>query len=114
MLMPKKKLAVAIAIGYKDEAPSLAVKEFETGSEAKLYLTLAPATLKEVKAAIRAYEQYAKENRIRKDLAFMEKFFGEKQRQQQLINEYAFLSALRNRAYPCCPEPSDSTSPFLH
>lgn len=109
MLMPEKKLGVAIAIGYKDEVPSLAVKEFETGSEPIFSLTLSPSTLAKVKDAISPYEKYAKENKISKDLEFMAKFYEEAQRQKELQKEAAFLMQLWDIAYSSCAG-LDSTS----
>ena len=108
MLMPKKKLGVAIAIGYKDEVPSLSVKEFETGSEPKFSLTLSPSSIDKVKEAIRSYEKYAKENKISKDLEFMAKFYKEEQRQKELKKESEFILGLWNIAFPCCAVHGDS------
>lgn len=102
MLMPKKKVGVAIAIGYKGEMPSLAVKEFETGSEPKFSLILAPSTLDKIKEAVKPYEKYEKENKIGQDLEFMAKFHKEEQRKKQLGKEGVFLRRLWNIAYPCC------------
>ncbi len=102
MLMPKKKVGVAIAIGYKGEIPSLAVKEFETGSEPKFSLTLTPSTLDKVKDAIKPYEKFEQENKIGQDLEFMGMFHKEEKRKKQLRKEGAFLRRLWNIAYPCC------------
>ena len=109
MLMPKKKLGVAIAIGYKDEVPSLSVKEFETGSEPKFILTLSPSSLDKVKKAIKDYEKYAKENKISKDLEFMAKFYEEEQRQKELKKESDFILGLWNIAFPCAPKEEKTT-----
>ena len=109
MLMPKKKLGVAIAIGYKDEVPSLSVKEFETGSEPKFILTLSPSSLDKVKKAIKDYEKYAKENKISKDLEFMAKFYEEEQRQKELKKESDFILGLWNIAFPCAPQEEKTT-----
>lgn len=106
MLMPKRKLGIAIAIGYKDEVPSLSVKEFETGSEPNFSLTLSPSSIEKVKDAIRPYEKYAKENKISKDLEFMAKFYKEEQRQKELKKESQFLLQLWIIAYPCARWPS--------
>ncbi len=102
MLMPKNELGVAIAIGYKAELPSLAVKEFKTGSEPKFSLTLAASSLKEVKEAISKYEKYARENKMSVDLEFMAKFYQEEQRQKKLMEESEFIYRLSEIAYPCC------------
>lgn len=109
MLMPKKKLGVAISIGYKDEVPSLAIKEFETGSEPKFSLKLSPSSIDKVKEAISPYEKYAKENKISKDLAFMAKFYKEEQRQKELKKESEFILRLWNIAFPCCSEQATPT-----
>ncbi len=102
MLMPKKKLAVGIAIGYKGENVSFAIKEFETGSEPKFNLKLSSSSLDKVKEAIRPYEKYSKENRISKDLEFMAIFYKEEQRQKELQKESEFIMGLWRIAYPCC------------
>jgi hypothetical protein len=101
MLMPKKEIGVAIAIGYKDEKPSLSVKEFETGSEPKFSLTLSPSSLDKVKEAIRPYEKNTKENMISIDLAFMAKFYKEEMRQKELKKENEFIMQLWEIAFPC-------------
>ena len=101
MLMPKKEIGVAIAIGYKDEKPSLSVKEFETGSEPKFSLTLSPSSLDKVKEAIRPYEKNTKENMISIDLAFMAKFYKEEMRQKELKKENEFIMQLWDIAFPC-------------
>ena len=113
MKMPKKKLGVAIAIGYKDEIPSLSVKEFETGSEPEFSLTLSPSSLNKVKEAIRPYEKYAKENEISKDLEFMAKFYKEEQRHNELKKEREFVYSLYNIAFPCCKDTSNGEKLFL-
>ena len=38
MLMPKKSLAIAVSIAYKNDIPYLALKEFETDSEFQIKL----------------------------------------------------------------------------
>lgn len=101
MLMPKKEIGVAIAIGYKDEKPSLSVKEFETGSEPKFSLSLSPSSLDKVKEAIRPYEKNTKENMISIDLAFMAKFYKEEMRQKELKKENEFIMQLWDIAFPC-------------
>lgn len=102
MLMPKKETGVAVSVAYKGEIPSLAIKEFETGSEPKLSMTLLPSSLYSVKEAIRSYEKYAKENEISEDLEFMAKFYKEKQRQKELKKESEFIKRLWTIAFPCC------------
>ncbi|TAE90505.1 MAG: hypothetical protein EAY81_00725 [Bacteroidetes bacterium] len=101
MLMPKKKLGIAIAIGYKNDTPSFAMEEFETGSEPNFSLTLLPSTIEQVKAAIRTYDNYSEENSISVDLEFMATFYKEEQRNKVLQEEYAFFTQLRAVAFPC-------------
>lgn len=108
MLMPKKKTGVAIAIGYAGEAPSLAIRTFETGSEPELTLTLAASSIEKVKEAIRPYNNYTSENSIDTDLAFMAKFYEEEERQKALKKESEFILRLWNIAYPCCASQSDT------
>lgn len=102
MLMPKKQVAVGISIAYKDKTPFLALKEFETGSEPKLTLTLEQTTTKEITEAIKPYDNYEQENRIDKDLEYMALFAKEKNRQEKLKSESQFIRRLWHRAYPCC------------
>jgi hypothetical protein len=109
MLMPERKLGVAISIGYKNEVPSLAVKEFETGSEPKFSLTLATSSLDQVREAILPYEKQSKENKISKDLEFMEKFYLEEKRQKELIKESEFIYRLWRIAFPCSSKDTSYT-----
>lgn len=102
MLMPKHSLATGIAIGYKGQTPWIAVREFETTSEPKFSLTLSETTLDSVKQAIRPYESYSAENRIGKDLEFMEKTFKFDQFFSLQEKEYVFIWRLKCVAYPCC------------
>lgn len=108
MLMPKEGTAILVAIGYKGEAPSLAIKEIELGSPIKLNIKLAPSNLDKVKEAIRAYEKYSKENKISNDIEFMAKFYKEEERQKDLKQESEFILHLWSIAFPCCIEPQRS------
>lgn len=101
MFMPKKELGVAISIGYKDEKPSLAIKEFITGTEPILSLTLSPSSIDKVNASIKDYERYDRENEINIDLEFMAKFYVEKKRQEELVKENEFIARLSKIAFPC-------------
>jgi len=107
MLMPKKRLAVGISIAYQDETPFLALKEFETGSEQKLTLTLEQSTAQKITDAIKSYDKYEQENRIDKDLEYMTLFAQEKKRQEKLKSESQFIGRLWRRAYPCCKTKMD-------
>jgi hypothetical protein len=98
MIMPREKLGVAIAIGYKNEVPSLAVREFETGSESAFMLKLSPSTPDKVRDAVSSYEAYASENQVMKDLEYM-KFFYEQGKQQ--MQERKFMEQLNQIAFPC-------------
>lgn len=102
MLMPKKKLAIAISIAYKGEASFLAVKEFETGTEQDIRLALKSSTTAEISAAIQRYDSYEQENRIDKDLEYMALFAQEKKRQEKLKSERDFIGRLWRKSYPCC------------
>lgn len=110
MLMPKKKMGVVIAIAYKNDIPSLCVKEFETGSEQKFTLTLSASSLDKVKEAISKYKKYSKENLISKDLEYMTKFYKEEQRQKEALKENEFILRLYDIAFPCCATPSDTSN----
>jgi hypothetical protein len=99
MIMPIRANSVAIAIGYNKKNPYLAIKEFVTG-DPKLALFLKPTSALGIKIAIRPYEKYKAENRISKDLLFMENLFKEEQRQKALIREGEFMDALWKVAHP--------------
>jgi hypothetical protein len=108
MLMPKKQLAVAISIAYKDDIPYLALKEFETGSEPQIKLSLQESSSQKIKEAIKPYNGYGKENRIDKDLEFMVLFAKEKKRQEKLKTESQFIGRLWSISNPCCASESDT------
>lgn len=105
MLMPKKRLAVAISIAYKDDIPYLALKEFETGSEPQIKLSLQESSSQKIKEAIKPYNGYGKENRIDKDLEYMVLFAKEKKRQEKIKSESEFIGRLWTIANPCCNKP---------
>lgn len=102
MLTPKKSLAVAISIGYKEERPYLAVKEFETGSIAELIMVLEESTLKEITLTANLYDGSRQENSINKDLEYMALFAKEKKRQEKLKSERQYMERLWSRAFPAC------------
>jgi hypothetical protein len=104
--MPNNKTAVVIAIGYKNEAPWLAIKQFETVSESVISLTLEPSNASQVKQTISGYDQYAKENKIEADLVFMDKLYKEEKRKQSLNESFALLNRLYYFVYPCGVGPS--------
>ncbi len=102
MLMPKHEPATAIAIAYNGENAFLAIKQFETGTDTQLTMTPEAATKEKIKQAIKAYNKYAKENKISVDLEYMDKFFIEQKRQKALMEERAFIWSLWEIANPCC------------
>lgn len=99
--MPKT-MSVAIGIGYKDDIPYIAIKEFTPGTNVKISITLTQSTPQKVKEMIRPYDKYAAENKIAIDLEFMAKFYEEKQRQLLLQKEDEFMQSLYDVAFPCC------------
>jgi hypothetical protein len=102
MIMPKNETAVVISIGYKGENPSLTIKEFQTGTNPKMSLTIKASTTEKVKTTLSQYEKYSKENRISEDLKYMAAFYKEEQRQKGLHAEHLFLARLITYAEPCC------------
>jgi hypothetical protein len=107
MLMPKRSVAFAIVVAYKDENSFLTIKQFETGTNKTLSLLPTLSTQKEIKATLKEYNRgYEKENKISEDLLFMDKFFIEQKRQKSLIKESEFIKRLWYIAYPCCQEPN--------
>ncbi|MFT5513752.1 MAG: hypothetical protein ACI8SE_002161 [Bacteroidia bacterium] len=111
MLMPKRRLAVAISIAYRSDKPFLGLKQFETGTEQKLTLTLEQSSSEEIRAAIKPYDNYNAENRIDKDLKYMALFAHEKMRQEELKSESEFIQRLRETISPCCFTPLDGDLP---
>ncbi|HBS86724.1 MAG: hypothetical protein A2W91_11900 [Bacteroidetes bacterium GWF2_38_335] len=101
MWTPCSKPATLISIGYKNEVPSIAVKEFMTDN-AKINLALSSSTMEQVKGIISQYDNNVVENRISKDLEFMKEFYKEKIRQKELIKESNFIKRLWAIANPCC------------
>lgn len=102
MLMPKKQLAVGISIAYIDEMPFLAIKEFETGSDLNISLSLEQSTMQKISESIKTYDKYKQENRIDKDLEYMALFAKEEKRQKKLKSESEFIRRLWEIANPCC------------
>lgn len=102
VLMPTPEPIVAIAIGYKNEIPAIAIKAFETISESKISLSLSPTNAQKMNEALEPYENVNKENSINTDLAYMAKFYKEEQRQKVLKEENNFINRLREIAFPCC------------
>jgi phage protein D len=101
MIMPKQAQAIIISIGYKDEKPSLAVQEFQTGSKAKMTLSLKSSTLEKVEKAIGRYS-YSKENQIGEDLKYMAAFYKAEKKQKANQGELDFLYGLLRFVEPCC------------
>jgi hypothetical protein len=102
MLTPKKSLAIAIAIGYKEERLYLAFKEFETGSISELTLILEQSTLQDITLIANSYDGSLQENSINKDLEYMAFFAKEKKRQEKLKSERQYIERLWARAFPAC------------
>lgn len=113
MLMPKHSIAFSIAIAYKGETPFLAIQQFETGTNEQFTLLPEISTKDKIKATLKSYDRYAKENQISVDLKYMDKFFIEQTRQKALLKESEFIRRLWYIAYPCCPQPNtvDEVSP---
>ncbi len=102
MLMPTKPNAICIAIAYKGDTPYLAKKELVNGYRTQHEVTLQLSDEAELKTAISEYDTYSKENRISRDLEYMQKFYVEQLRQKALIKESISISKLNAIAYPCC------------
>lgn len=101
MYMPEYEQGLAISIAYKNELPSIAIKEFKTGAEPQINLTLVASSLSKLKEAISPYENYAKENKISTDLEFMAQFYKEQQKTNELQKEIQLLNQLSRIAFPC-------------
>ncbi|MBX9851921.1 MAG: hypothetical protein K2X86_09200 [Cytophagaceae bacterium] len=102
MIIPKRKPALALAIGYKGEKPFIALESFETITTKKVSLTLRETTLADIKRILKVVNNgYRKENQIDTDLKYQEYFYKEKKRQEQLREEEHFMEKLRDKAFPC-------------
>lgn len=101
MLMPKKEMAVVISIGYKGDQSFLGITEFTTGDQ-KVEISLTESSIEKIKAAILPYDNYTSENKIDRDLEYMEFFAKERERQKALISERKFIQSLWWIAFPCC------------
>lgn len=101
MIMPINNTAIAISIGYTDGKPFFALKEFQTQKDVEVQYELKHSTIDYIKKSIKPYSHYGKENRIDKDLEYLNFFAEEKNRQQLLIFESIFIERLKYRAFPC-------------
>jgi hypothetical protein len=99
--MPKNKMAVSISIGYKGETSYLAIKEFKVRTEKQFLFNLKVSALKDIKKALKVYYSYSTENKIDKDLAFMETLIEEEKRIGGIEKEELFLMKLIPKIYPC-------------
>jgi hypothetical protein len=88
--MPKGVTALAIAIGYKGDAPSLGVREFKTGTEVKLGITLSPSTPEELNQWLEKHDALIQVNSVALDLDFMQ------QMNKVQIEEYKLLLILHD------------------
>jgi hypothetical protein len=104
MLMPKKDLGIAIAVGYKKDSIFLVVKEFRTETDRKVSLSLTAATREELRLAIMRYDDFEKGNSITEDLELTKKYYLDEERQRELDKEFEFIYQLTLRAFPCTEE----------
>jgi hypothetical protein len=104
MIIPKEGTGVLLAIGYKGESPSIALVEHDLSKPLNVKLTLAAATLKQVKNTIARYDRYGISNSIKVDQEYQYVFYKEQQRQEALMDEARLTSHLRAIAFPCGPE----------
>ncbi len=108
MLMPKKKLAYCIIIAYKNNNIFAAINEFESGSAEKLFATLESISKEKIDFFLKKYDSYSDENKISKDLIYMDLFNKEKIRQKDLINESLFINQLWHLSFPYSPIDSET------
>lgn len=101
MLMPKKKIAVGIAIAYNGDTPFIGIEEFTTG-DPKVEIRLSETTFESISKAIKPYDKYSTENKIDKDLEYMTFFAKERKRQKKLQTERRYIRSLWHVAFPCC------------
>jgi hypothetical protein len=101
MLMPKKKTAAIISIGYKNDQIAMATSTITTGEDTKASLHLELSDKAKMKAVLNQYNNYGKENQIEQDLVFMEQLYVEKQRQLALQKEVDVMYRLYYIAFPC-------------
>lgn len=103
MLMPTKQKATVISIGYKNDIPAMAIKEFETATESKITFSLEPTTQENLEAILPSRNSNEKENSIILDLYFMNAFNEMRQQQKVLEQEKNFIRTLWWIVYPCSP-----------
>ncbi|MFM2387732.1 MAG: hypothetical protein RL660_2489 [Bacteroidota bacterium] len=102
MLMPKKSVAYAIVLAYKEEQAYFAKAQFETGTNQSLTLLPKQSSDKEISDALDIYNKdYLNENSIALDMQYMRALAKERQRQKVLERESQFIYALWHAAYPC-------------
>jgi len=109
MLMPKNKKAMVVAVGYKEDKVYVDIKEIETFKNTNIQLTLRESSKDEFKKLMNGYNKndFEKENRIEEDLKFMEFFYQEKKRQEELKQKVKFEKRLERKAFPCCLQGPD-------
>jgi hypothetical protein len=101
MLMPKKKTAAIISIGYKNDQIALATGTIITGEDTKATLHPQWSDKAKMKEILNKYNNYGNENQIEQDLVFMEQLYIEKQRQLTLQKEVDVMYRLYYIAFPC-------------
>jgi len=100
MLMPKNKKAILVGVGYLDDKKYFISKEFKTGVESTIELTLQPSTETKIAAYLSRFDTYGAENQIDLDLEYMTLLSESKEEKELRKKEVDFMSKLYRRAYP--------------
>jgi Cytochrome c len=108
MNMPKNRIAIAVAIGYKGETPAFAMTPFKIDSNKNLTLHLLPTTTDQITATLAPFDGYAGENTIANDLVFMKKLHIEAKRQEKETALLGLMQDLAETAFPCSSDWGES------
>lgn len=101
MIMPKKGRAVVVCVAYKGEQPHLAIQEFELSGGINISLTPTPTNPQTLRGALGVYDRYQPENKISKDLQYMDELYRIEQRRKTRQREREFHQRLYYLAFPC-------------
>ncbi len=111
-LMPKDERGIAIAIGYKDNQMSMDMFDLKTNDYICIGMSIGPVSAKKLKSALSRFNPGSIEDKMSRDLALMEAFYIEQQRQSPWAQEHNLTVQLWNIAFPCCAIEADASIPY--
>ena len=92
---------VAIIVAFKGDQAYYATQKFISPDVKELSMEVKAVSKKELKKYLEEIDTKNKINSITIDLSYQEIFYKEELRQKRLMDEYAFLSLLYSKAFPC-------------